>query len=146
VDAIQSLTGCTFGKGNLIYRDYGKNAFTFYRRSDGKAIRIVTRPDGWPPESDERKILFEKVRAGTATDVERKRFQTLHVQRALQVLQVPEEQLFIVREIHGTPPRKARIHESVTCANCGESAMETRIRRFKGQNLCIPCFDEAERR
>ena len=24
VDAIQSLTGCTFGKGNLIHKDYGK--------------------------------------------------------------------------------------------------------------------------
>ena len=40
VDAIQFLTGCTFGKGNLIYKDYGKNAFTFYRRGDGKAIRL----------------------------------------------------------------------------------------------------------
>ena len=29
VDAIQSLTGCTFGKGNLIHKDYGKSAFTF---------------------------------------------------------------------------------------------------------------------
>ncbi len=45
VDAIQFLTGCTFGKGNLIHRDYGKNAFTFVRRSDNKAIRILTKPD-----------------------------------------------------------------------------------------------------
>ena len=37
VDAIQALTGCTFGKGNLIHRDWGKNAYTFFRRSDGKA-------------------------------------------------------------------------------------------------------------
>lgn len=34
VDAVQFLTGCTFGKGNLIFRDYGKNAFTFIRRAD----------------------------------------------------------------------------------------------------------------
>src|SRR3972149_9497969 len=27
-DAIQVLTGCTFGKGNFFYRDYGKQAFT----------------------------------------------------------------------------------------------------------------------
>jgi len=37
VDGIQFLTGCTFGKGNLVHRDYGKNAYTFYRRSDGRA-------------------------------------------------------------------------------------------------------------
>jgi formylmethanofuran dehydrogenase subunit E len=35
IDAIQYLVGCTLGKGNLIYRDYGKNAFTFIRRRDG---------------------------------------------------------------------------------------------------------------
>ncbi len=145
MDAIQSLTGCTFGKGNLIHRDYGKNAFTFYRRSDGKAIRMITRPNGWPPESDERQILFEKVRAGTATDVEKKRFHELHIERAMAVLQVPEEQLFSMREIKGEPPHKARIHESVECEVCGENTMETRIRRFKGQNLCIPCFNQAER-
>ncbi len=31
VDGIQFLTGCTFGKGNMIHRDYGKNAYTFVR-------------------------------------------------------------------------------------------------------------------
>jgi hypothetical protein len=45
VDAIQSLTECTFGKGNLLHHDYGKNAYTFFRRSDGRAIREVGRPD-----------------------------------------------------------------------------------------------------
>jgi formylmethanofuran dehydrogenase subunit E len=44
VDAIQYMTGCTFGKGNLIHRDWGKNAYTFFRRSDGRAVRIVGRP------------------------------------------------------------------------------------------------------
>lgn len=140
------MTGCTFGKGNLIHLDYGKNAFIFYRRSDGKAIRITTRPDGWPPEPEERQMLFQKVRAGTATEAERARFQELHVQRALAVMEVPEEHLFEVREIQGSPPKKARIHTSITCDSCGESTMETRIRRFNGQNLCIPCFERAESR
>jgi formylmethanofuran dehydrogenase subunit E len=40
VDAIQFLTGCTFGKGNLIHRDYGKNAFSFYRRSDALQLEL----------------------------------------------------------------------------------------------------------
>jgi formylmethanofuran dehydrogenase subunit E len=47
VDAIQFLTGCTFGKGNLIHLDHGKNTFTFYRRSDGKGIRVVSRPEAF---------------------------------------------------------------------------------------------------
>ena len=66
VDAIQYLTGCTYGKGNLIHKDYGKNAFTFYRRRDNKAIRLVTRrddfrrrrtgPQGAEPESPGRRV------------------------------------------------------------------------------------------
>ncbi len=32
------ITGCTFGKGNFIYRDYGKTAFTFFNRDTGKGV------------------------------------------------------------------------------------------------------------
>ena len=44
VDAIQALLSCTVGKGNLIFNLQGKNAFSFYRRSDGKSFRLVLRP------------------------------------------------------------------------------------------------------
>jgi formylmethanofuran dehydrogenase subunit E len=40
VDGIQVVTGCTFGKGNLIFRDYGKHIYTFFNRNTGKGIRI----------------------------------------------------------------------------------------------------------
>jgi len=40
VDAVQVMTGCTFGKGNLIYRDYGKQVYTFFKRSSGYGTRI----------------------------------------------------------------------------------------------------------
>ena len=48
VDAIQFLTGCTFGKGNLIHHDFGKNAYTFVRRSDGRAVRVSSPVAGFP--------------------------------------------------------------------------------------------------
>lgn len=43
VDAIQVVTGCTAGKGNLFFRDYGKHAYTIGRRSDGQAVRVVVK-------------------------------------------------------------------------------------------------------
>ncbi len=146
VDAIQLLTGCTFGKGNLIHLDYGKNAYTFIRRSDGKAIRVLTRPDGWPPQNAEHAELGEKVRGGSATGAEERRYWQLHEERALAVMSLPEEQMFEVREVQATIPSHARVHNSVRCDQCGEEAMETRIRRFGGRNLCIPCFGQAEAR
>jgi formylmethanofuran dehydrogenase subunit E len=142
VDAIQFLTGCTFGKGNLIHRDWGKTAFSFYRRSDGRAIRISVRPDAWRRDP-EHQALFAKVRAGIATDAERSRFQELHVSQSHQILALDPEALYALEEIHSAPPRKARIHASVVCAECGESAMETRVRRLDGRELCQPCFDAA---
>src|SRR4030043_608427 len=45
VDAIQFLTGCTFGKGNLIHKDYGKMAFSFYDRMKKVGFRAVLRKD-----------------------------------------------------------------------------------------------------
>lgn len=146
VDAIQMLTGCTFGKGNLVHHDYGKNAYTFIRRSDSKAIRIVTLPDAWGTDNPERATLMQKVREGRATDGEQRRYWELQEERALSILSVPEGQLFDVREVDAPVPRTARINSSVRCEECGEMAMETRTRRYNSRSLCIPCFEEVESR
>lgn len=46
IDGIQALCGCTFGKGNLIYRPTGKTAFSFYNNDIGKSLRLVMK--GFP--------------------------------------------------------------------------------------------------
>lgn len=144
VDAIQLLTGCTFGNGNLIYRDYGKSVFTFIRRADGKAIRIAARPTGWPPDHLERQALLERIQAGTSTDTERRRYWELMEQRALAVLRVPEEQLFDVRAVDPEVPARNREMRQAICDACGESAMITRISLHHGQSLCVPCFERTQ--
>jgi formylmethanofuran dehydrogenase subunit E len=69
VDAVQVITGCTLGKGNLILRDWGKQVFTFGRRSDGKMLRVALRyglaPEtpGQTPEQ-RRQAMFERLRHG----------------------------------------------------------------------------------
>lgn len=45
VDALQALLGCTAGKGNLIIKDHGKQAFAFYSRDKAKAMRIYFKGD-----------------------------------------------------------------------------------------------------
>lgn len=146
VDAIQYLTGCTFGKGNLIHLDHGKNAYTFIRRSDGKAIRVLTRPDAFGDEDAERSRLFARVREGTASPEEQARFQELHLRKSEEVLRMPEEQLFEVSPVPPSVPARARLHQSLLCEECGEATMEPRTRRFGGRTLCIPCFQRHEAR
>ena len=146
VDAIQSLTGCTFGKGNLIHLDYGKNAFTFYRRSDGKGIRLVTRPDAFGEPDPEFESLRERLGDADLTPEERKRFWELHAARSRQILDIPLDELFELKEPEGKIPRHARVMDSVACEGCSEQVMETRTRRFEGKTLCIPCFHQLEQR
>ena len=140
VDAVQYLTGCTFGKGNLIHLDYGKTAFTFIRRSDGKAIRIVLRPEDGGPPDPEREALCARVREGWATKEDRQRVENLRQEQIRDILERPPAELFDVQQVKPAIPAQARIHDSVTCAGCGEGVMETRVHLFHGEPYCIPCF------
>ena len=126
LDAIQYFTGCSTGKGNLIQRDYGKNVFTFIRRSDGKAVRISARP---APKTGEGRLP-----AGPPPQQSRE-------ERIQAILGAPLEELFEVRRVEIEMPAKARILASIPCAECGEATMSTRVRYFRGQPYCIPCFE-----
>jgi len=53
VDAIQVLTGCTFGKGNLIFKDCGKQVYTFIKRPSEEAVRISI--DFIPPKKQKQR-------------------------------------------------------------------------------------------
>ncbi len=142
VDAIQYMTGCTFGKGNLVHRDFGKNVYTFVRRTDGRAVRISARPGGWqrPSGWDE---LFSKVRTGAATPEERERFWSMQRERSAQIASMPLEDLYEVREVDVEAPPRARVLASLDCAHCGEPTMESRVRKLDGRELCQPCFEAA---
>jgi formylmethanofuran dehydrogenase subunit E len=142
VDAIQVMLGCTFGRGNFVYLDYGKNAFTFYRRSDGKAVRVAAKPGAFGPPSQERLAGFRKMREGTMTAEESKRFWGIQKEKSEWVLAQPLETIFNVTAPHEAVPRRARMHNSIVCEKCGVPTMETRIHTFEGKHYCIPCFEE----
>jgi formylmethanofuran dehydrogenase subunit E len=144
VDAIQYLTGCTFGKGNLIHLDYGKNAFTFFRRSDGKGVRIVTRSGAFSSPDPEWEELRNRLGNEDLTPKEQKRFWELHRARSQQILDTPLDELFDFKNPQKNIPSHARIMDSLSCDSCGESVMETRTRRFSGKTLCIPCSSQME--
>jgi formylmethanofuran dehydrogenase subunit E len=142
VDAIQYLTGCTYGKGNLIHRDYGKNAFSFYRRSDGKGVRIVTVPQVLGPSDPEREQLLARMREGTLSPAEERRFAEMQKALSEKILQAPLDTLFTINQPPADIPRRARIHGSQICDACGEAVMAIRIRQQGERTLCIPCFEK----
>lgn len=142
VDAIQAINGCTFGKGNLIYRDYGKNVYTFLKRGDKKGICISLKSQ--PYSSGSRMLeLFKKMRDDSATDEEISEFGSLNEQETQQILDAPGKDMFEIKEVTIEHPEKAQIYTSITCSKCNKEFMETRARIKNGKILCIPCFEEA---
>ena len=137
-DAIQVMTGCTFGKGNFMFRDYGKHAFTLASRKRGKAVRVCLRTHALEADP-EHLCLLEKVQNGEASPEEVARFRELHGKRAQKVLEAAPESLFKVEEIPYDIPPKARISKSGTCDLCGEPTNIDLLREIDGKKACIPC-------
>ena len=140
VDAIQYLTGCTFGKGNLVHRDYGKSAFTFYRRRDNKAVRIVSKPLNHEEAGKILENLNEKLSEKGLTDREKRQWEEIRNSISKKIMASALSDLFEVKAAQEPVPHKARMLASLTCASCGESTMETRARHLHGKVLCIPCY------
>jgi len=139
-DGVQFVTGCSFGNNALIYRDFGKTAFTLARRA-GEAVRIAVRAERVMEErSPEAAQLFERVvvqRSGTEAD--RKRLSELWTELSFRVLEVPDEEVFDIRRVAVDVPAYARIFASAKCSICGENIMEPRARLKDGKPVCIPC-------
>lgn len=146
VDAIQFLTGCTMGKGNLIHKDYGKMAFSFYDRRTGRGFRALLRPEARAGMDAAMGELMDKIDAGTATDEDRARLGQLREALRRRFLELDLKDMFQVTELASVPPRPARILKSLACDHCGETVMESRTRRFAGETLCISCFMEVEQK
>ena len=146
VDAVQYLTGCTFGKGNLIHMDYGKNAFTFYRRRDGKAARLVARPTDYDEARKTMGKLHAKKQKEGLSDDEQTKWEENRTMISKHIMTSDLKELFDIKEPTGPAPKKARILSSLICEACGELVMESRTRRFREQTLCIPCFTKLESR
>ena len=139
VDAIQVLTGCTFGKGNLIHKDYGKMGFTFFNRRTGEGVRLAMKPDVF--RVNDRQIdLFKKTRDGSITDAEREELQSLGMKRTAEVLNAHAENLFSMTPVTAGMPDKARIEPSMPCVRCGEPTMSSKLASVDGKMVCRGCL------
>jgi len=121
VDAVQFLSGCTFGKGNLIFKDYGKMVYTFYHRASGKAVRI-SRIAGFRTKLSNAQISREE--------------------RINLILTASEKDIVQIEKINIPEPEYSRIFDTVLCEICGESVVESKIRKLNEKIVCIPCFEK----
>jgi formylmethanofuran dehydrogenase subunit E len=121
------MTGCTLGKGNLIFQDYGKMVFIFIKRKRGRfatGIRLSFHaPSNMKRMRKSKHVTKEKV--------------------ACSLLKSPVERLFTIRKLKDYPlPVRAKIFPSRKCALCGELTMEPRLMISEGKLLCQECAPE----
>ncbi len=116
VDALQVILGTTYGKGNLVHQDYGKNNYYFYDRRTQKGIKLAIKNR----EFGEKKLTRnEKIQL---------------------LLNSKPEDIFNIDEIEFNPPELAQIEESVPCEICGEPTMSSRLMTYNNSDMCIPCY------
>ena len=145
VDAVQMMTGCTFGKGNLVFRDFGKQVYTFAKRPSGRSIRISIIGER-PEETKEEKQLWDAYAKG---DRSKKVLDFVHSRKAAkirQILDAQDEELFAVTKGKIALPPEAEIYRSIRCALCNEKVAEPKARTREGMMLCVPCFDKKGRK
>lgn len=118
VDALQCVCGCTFGKGNLVFRDYGKHAYSLFSRVKQQGVRVLFHGKSLPPELRQDRPAFAK-----------------------RIMAEPEDAIISVVRIPYEELQTARVRNSVICASCGESVMETRLRETERGKVCIPCAE-----
>lgn len=116
IDGIQVLSGCTFGKGNLIYRPTGKTAFSFYIDGTDRCVRFLLKDIGF---DGDRSAKIEYIL-------------TAPLQKIFEVGKPRRELLYSRREHSAT----------VRCPVCGELTEEHMMLQKDGRAVCRDCAGE----
>lgn len=138
-DAIQILTGCTFGKGNFFYLDYGKMAFTFGSRTTGQGVRLLLKHAIFEIPERER-VLAENIASHNATEAEQEEYTSLYEARGEELFSRGPEAFFDIGRISELqlPPLAPRA-PSEACGVCGEMVMKTKLTEVGGHQVCRGC-------
>ncbi|AUN11174.1 formylmethanofuran dehydrogenase [Clostridium botulinum] len=118
VDAIQVLLGCSLGKGNIIHKDSGKMAFSFFNRKNEESIRMIFSPK---EKMEDRNEYMN------------------------YILNADYKELFQFKKPNYSLPERARLFKNITCEICNESTGEHRVRIMDGKMVCSDCFKEYSR-
>ena len=148
VDAVQIVTGCTSGKGNLIVFDHGKHGISFYSRTKQKAVRVVSNLDKFTSHGElgeMSKLIGElrtKTRSGEATPEEREELEKVMAKAAAEILSYRPEDVVSIQEIPFDPPQEAQLFQSIACESCGELVADVKTNLVDGKRVCVSCAEK----
>lgn len=138
VDAIQHVTGCTFGKRNLIMMELGKPVFILQNAKTGKAVRIYSHY--WDDfDHTDLRAKRQRAKAPDAGEEEKAALGRALDENIAHILSAPEEQLFRIETVSIDAPPKSSKYASEPCAQCGEHANVTLMVETGRGKLCPEC-------
>ena len=135
-DGVQTITGCTLGKGNIKKLHYGKWGVTLVETATGRAVRVT--PKAAAMLANKQTAFFKEYREKgiPASKVPPEVVDPL-VQR---VMAAPDEALLSVGPIfHYDIPHRPHSFSSLVCDECGEMVVEGYARVVGDKRVCIPC-------
>ena len=138
-DGVQMITGCTFGKGNIVQLGYGKFGLTLVDKASGRAVRVVPRAEVQLATKQTPFFKEYRERGIPASKV------PLEVVQPLidKVMSAPEGEILKVGEIRPFEvPKPVESFASFVCERCGDNVVEKYGRLHEGQHVCIPCQQE----
>lgn len=139
IDAVQYLSGCTLGKGNLVVQDHGKTVFTFLVPGLG-GVRIAARAP--ITDANYRDVFTRLVEAVPRPD-DRETFARMQRRLSTTVLNALDEDLFTVTPVaHDLPtvPTVPTVSPSIPCPSCGELTMQGRLVSTASSRRCVECM------
>ena len=126
-DGIQYVTGCTLGNNSLIFRDFGKTAFSLVKK-DGTGFRLASNPsfrDTLNIRSPEFTRYYNLVVAEKNRDeVLLSEFKKVAKEACFSMVQWDIEDIFRIEEVKLKLPDYAPVRKSVFCVKCGEEVMK----------------------
>ncbi|MEW6545749.1 MAG: formylmethanofuran dehydrogenase subunit E family protein [Bacillota bacterium] len=100
-DAIQYLTGCTVGKGNLVLQDTGDQVFCFINRKGQLLLKVLP---GVLAKTPDLSSLEERIERDEASPQELVSYQTEVDRLVRRILESPDDALFAQVLIDGGQP------------------------------------------
>ena len=140
-DGIQMITGCTFGKGNIVRLNYGKWGVTLVDKAKGRAVRVTPRAEAMLANKKTTFFTEYREKGIPASNVPADVVDPL----VKRVMGAPENDLLNLGEPFDYEWKESpHAFDGFVCEECGEMTVEVYGRVHGDKKVCIPCRDAAK--
>ena len=135
-DGVQMITGCTFGKGNIVKSNKGKWGLTLVDKKNGRAVRVVPRVEAMKASRESEFMTKYRSKGVPASQVPEETSGPL----IKNVMEASDDKILKISAVFAYKAEEpAHSFNGFVCEECGEmTVME--YGRVKGdKKVCMDC-------